>query len=130
MPSATAISLNDGQATPVAHSFVPAYVGSDKQVFEDRDVALTSAGRARLISSFSSANGSRKTNRISIRFDLPTEQTIDTVTSVAYTARFSCDIVIPEQATQAERDDLAAYIANALSATDIAGMIADLDPIY
>jgi len=130
MPTASAISINDGQGTPVSHQFDPQYVGSDNQVFVDKSVATTSAGRASIITSFSAANGSRKTNRISLRINLPIEQTIDSVTTVAYTLRYSGEVIVPEMATQAERDDLAAFVKNAWANTVLNALVSDLDPIY
>lgn len=129
MPSASTISLNDGQATPVSHDFTPNQISPNSSTFVDKD-STTSAGQKKLILTFSPASVSRQTTRVGVRFAMPIEQTVDGVTSVAYTARFNGDVVIPDQMTQAQRDDLAAFISNALAHTVVSGSISDLDPVY
>lgn len=129
MPTASAISIDDGQATPASHTFEPNQVSNGSATFVDRD-ATTSAGQKQIVLSFSPASAKRSTTRLSVRFNYPIEQVVDGVTRVAYTARFSSDIVIPDTMTQAERDNLAAFIKNALANTVINGMVSDLDPVY
>jgi hypothetical protein len=129
MPNASAISIDDGQATPVSHTFTPSVVTPSSSTFVDRDSA-TSAGSKRIHLGFSPQSAKRETDRLSVRIDVPYEQTVDGVTSVAYTARFSGDIVLPSQMTQAQRDDMAAFIQNAFGHSVIVGMVTDLDPVY
>ena len=129
MPTASAIVINDGQGTPAAHTFAPQLISPEKSTFVDRD-ADTSAGQKQLVLSFSPANASRSTNRIGVRLNMPIEQTIDGVVSVAYTARFDGSIVVPDQMTQAQRDDLGAYIQNALADAVINAYVTDLEPVY
>jgi hypothetical protein len=132
MPSASTISLNDGQATPVAHVFSPkVQVTPGSTILTNSDDNTTSAGDLRLHLGFSSANSKRKTNRVKYEFAYPVEATdADGITRVAYTGRFSIDVVIPEEMTQAERDDLAAYLKNAMSDSVLQGYVSDLDPMY
>lgn len=129
MPSATTISLNDGQATPVSHDFDPVSITPGNSLLVNRD-ASTSAGQMQLIVGLSPANSNRRTNRVTIRFNMPVEHTVDSVVKVAHTARFSADVVIPDEMNQASRDDLAAFIKNALSDTVVNAIISDLDPLY
>lgn len=129
MPSATTIALLDGAATPVSHDFEPLSVTPQNTVLVNRE-SQTSAGQLQLIVGLRPANGSRKTNRVNVRFNYPVEHLVDGVYEVAYTARFSGDVVIPEQMTQAERDDLGAYIKNALADAVVNGVVTDLDPMY
>lgn len=131
MPSASTLNINDGQATPVSHAFAPrSQVGPGNTVLVN-DEASTSAGQWKISLGFSSANGSRKTDRVKIGMSMPIEATdADGITRVAYTPRFSCDVVLPEEMTQAERDDLAAFAANVIADTVINAYISDLDPMY
>jgi hypothetical protein len=129
MPSATTIALYDGQGTPVSHDFEPVSVTPANSLLVNRD-ADTSAGQMQLIVGLSPANGSRKTNRVNLRFNMPIEHTVDGVVRVAYTARAICEFVLPEEMTQANRDDFAAYIKNATADAVISGVISDLDPLY
>jgi len=129
MPTASTIALLDGQATPVSHDFSPIRVGEASSLFSDK-TSTTSAGRPQIVLGFSASSAKRPTNRLNVRFNMPIEQTVDGVTSVAYTARFTSDIVIPDQMTQGQRDDFAAYIKNSFAHTVVASMIADIDPVY
>lgn len=129
MPSASNIVLADGQVTPVNHTFEPKRIAADTAVFSDRDAA-TSAGQKQLILGFSATSANRKTDRATMRISMPIEQVVDGVTVVAYTARISCDVVIPESMTQAQRDDLAAFFKNAAADAVVQGMITNLDPVY
>lgn len=123
------LSILDGQATPVAHSFAPERVAPDGSVFTER-TAASSAGYLRLGIKYSAASSQRATNRVDVSFTYPVLQTVNGVSSVAYTGRFAGYFVIPDTMTQAERWNLAAYVANALDATAIRAVVKDLDPLY
>lgn len=129
MPTATTITLSDGQAVPVAHDFNPISVSPALTVYHNTE-ADTSAGQMQLMLGLSFANSSRKTNRATVRFNLPVEHTVDGIVRVDHTARFSCEIVMPEQMTKASRDDLQAYISNIFQQGVVQGLIADLAPVY
>lgn len=129
MPSATNLSIYDGQSTPVAHDFAPLAVSPENTTWVNRD-SDTSAGNLQVIARFSPAKTGRPSNRINLRFNMPVEHTVDGVVKVAYTARLNADVVLPEEMTQAQRDDMAAYIKNMLADTVINGYISDLDPAY
>lgn len=129
MPSAATITLADGQVTPVNHNFEPISVTPERSVLVNRE-SSTSAGQMQLIVGLSPAKSGRKTNRVNVRFNLPVEHTVDGIVKVAYVARLTCDVVLPEEMTQAQRDDMAAYVKNALSNAVVNGIISDLDPLY
>jgi hypothetical protein len=129
MPAVSNIVLAD--ATPANHTFVPVSVTPDQAVWLDRD-GTTAAGSKELVAQYSRANGARKTDRVKIRLNIPYEATsTDTgKTYVAYTARFSCDIVLPDEMSATERGHVAALIKNALADSVLNGYISDLDPAY
>lgn len=129
MPTASSIVLNDGQGTPAAHTFEPQSVVPSRTVLVDRD-STTSAGQKQLILGLDPSKPGRSTSRVNIRFNYPVEHTVDGIVEVAYVARFSGDVVIPDQMTQAERDNLAAFLSNAFANSVVSGYVADLDPMY
>lgn len=131
MPSATSITLADGQATPVNHVFEPVSVVPGQALLVNRD-STTAAGQKELIVSYDRAKTGRKTDRIKLRLNIPIEATsTDTgQTYVAHTARFSCDVVLPDELTASERADVAAFVKNALADSVLNGYISDLDPMY
>jgi hypothetical protein len=127
MPTAADIIIND--ATPTPHTFAPQSVSPEKTILVDRDSA-TSAGFKSILASFSPARSSRPTNRVNLRFAMPTEHTVDGVVLVAYVARCNIDLVLPEEMTQTERDDFGAFVENLLADTVVQGYVTDLAPMH
>jgi len=124
-----ALTINDGQVTPVAKTFSPERVAPDNSVFAER-TAGSSAGFVRLGVGLSPATANRKTNRIDVTLTYPVLQTVNGVSVVAYTGLFKGYFVVPDVMTAAERANLAAYVANALDIASIRATIKDLDPLY
>lgn len=129
MPQASTIILADGQATPVNHNFVPLSVSPKQAIFTDRS-SVTSAGNNQLVLEFDPARAGRRTNHVRVRMSYPVEHVVDGVTKVAYTARFDGKVILPEELTSAQRDDVLAFIQNALAHTDVAGYVTSLEPVY
>lgn len=123
------ITIDNGEATPVAKSFSPEKVSPDQTTFTERS-ALSSAGFLRFSVGLSPANGGRKTNRVNIELSMPVLASAGGVSSVAYTGIFKGYFVIPDVMTSVERADLAAFVANALDNAQIRAVIKDLDPLY
>lgn len=128
MASTVTITLNDGQATPVAHDFVPGYRNGNTLTCINRD-ADTSAGNYKLVLGFSPASANRPTDRIGLRLNMPREHVVDSVTEVADIARFSCDIVIPDGFEDTDRADLYAFLKNLFAHASIQDYIENLDPM-
>lgn len=131
MPDITSITINDGESTPVGHVFAPVVNTPNQTVLVDRD-AGTSAGNKTMILGYSPANGARKTHRVSLRLNVPFE-VYDSNTgrlNVEYTARYSGDVVLPDQMTAQDRLNMAAYIANMINHSIIQGYITGPDPMY
>lgn len=98
MPSASAITLNDGTNDRI---FTPIGV-QDKALFECRD-SVTSAGFSSMILGLDRAKAGRATNKCNVRLNAPIETTADGVTTVRCTPRFIGDFVLPDDMTAAER---------------------------
>lgn len=123
------LSIDNGAETPVAKSFAPMAIAPAISVFTERSAAASS-GYVKLAVGLSPANGGRKTNRIDLSLDLPVVEVVSGVNQVTRTLRFKGYFVIPDDATAAERADLAAFVANALDNTQVRAVIKDLDPMY
>lgn len=129
MPAAAAITINDGQATPVAVTFSPESVTSDVATFADRTAGVA-VGFRRLSVSNKFAKGASKVNRAKFSVDYPVTALVNGVTTVAYTLRGTVDVILPDQATDTERKNLIAFLTNGLANTSIRGAVRDLDPLY
>ena len=129
MAQATAIILNDGQATPVAVTFNPESVTPGLSVFADRATGISQAFR-RLKISNAFVGGKSKVNRAKLSFEIPVTTIANGVTMTAYTLRANLDVILPDGATDAQRKDLYAFIRNGLANALITGAMRDLDPLY
>jgi hypothetical protein len=129
MTAAAAITINDGQATPVAVTFTPESVTSDVATFADRTAGVA-VGFRRLSISNKFAKGTSKVNRAKMTIEYPVTTLVNGVTQVAYTLRGSLDVILPDQATDAERKNLYAFISNGLANASVRGALRDLDPLY
>lgn len=119
MASAANIVLAD--STPANHTFEPVQVAPSLTIHSEHGVAATPPGELSFSTGLSLANSQRSTDRITIRFVYPVEQTVDGVVSVAYTMRANLDVIIPSQATNAQRNHLAAYVQNLTANSVIKG---------
>lgn len=129
MAQAAAVTINDGQATPVAVTFNPESVTSDVASFVDRASGVA-VGFRRLTVSSKFAKGSSKVNRAKFAVEYPVTVTVNGIQTVAYTLRGTVDVILPDQSTDAERKNLFAFVTNGLSNTLIRGAVRDLDPLW
>lgn len=136
MAAISDIILNDGQTTPVAHTFSPAKSNPDYSMFEDR-VGGIYIGYNRLHISLTRPKGESKVaNRnlkVAIVIETPVLETLGNSDSgltpaptVAYKGTVRCEIAIPERSTLAFRKDQRKFIANALASTAVIDAIENL----
>lgn len=131
MPAVNAVTINDGASSPVAQTFSPLSSNVNQTILVNR-VGNTAAGNRTLTLSYDAAKATRPTHRVNIRLSYPVE-VLDSNTGqykVTHVGRFSCDVVIPDQMTAAERKHMAAFLKNAVADSVISGYISDLDPMY
>lgn len=112
---ATAANIVLADSTPTNHTFVPIVAGPGLTIHEEQGLAQTPSGNLQLTSSLDVANSKRPTDRIKFQLVYPVEQTVDGVTSVAYTARAFVEAAVPVQMTVLQRTHLAALVASAAS---------------
>lgn len=129
MAQAAAITINDGQGTPVAVTFSPESISPQASIFTDRTSGVAVGFRRLAVSSkFASVKGG--VNRGKFTVEYPVTAVVNGVTTVAYTLRASVDVIIPDGASTTERNNLYAFLQNGLANTLVRGGLRDLDPIY
>lgn len=128
--------INDGQATPVAHTFNPAYQTAELVKWVDRSGQIVAAfpeislGRRY-------ANKQRAATKETLKVVVPVlENTSPSTTTgippaptVAYEILFNLEVVRPTRTDQAKMNDAFAFFANALSNALIKGELKDSDII-
>lgn len=129
MAQATPITINDGQVAPAAVTFNPESVTPGLSSFADRTSGVA-VGYRRLTVSNTFAKGKSVVNRAKLGIEYPVTSLVNGITTVAYTLRCNVDVILPEQATDAERKNLYAFVKNALAHALITGAMRDLDPLY
>jgi hypothetical protein len=132
MAAASSITINDGQTTPVAHTFVPARKNGQVVEYEERVTAANPAGFFTLAISQGDSKSASPVIRTRISVAVPVE-VLDSSTglySYPYTSRISIDVLLPKNATAAIRADVAAYAKNLLAHATIVSLLKDLDAPY
>lgn len=143
------ITINDGQATPVAHTYVP--IGDTNRdgvwVFEEQLSALPPIAWPRITLSLKrpgpskpGQNSSGRNARFTATLAVPTMETLGTSTiaginpqpTVAYVTRVGPDgaLLAPERSTMQERKNVRVLYANLLAHATVAGMIDSLSPLF
>lgn len=122
MAAQTTITINDGATTPVAHAFEPAGAfampdGRVRSRWIDRTGSALAIGRAELTESHApDANGAgnRKVREVLV---VPTVELVNGVNTVTRRATIVVEVTTDQGSTQAELDNLAAYVKNFTAST-------------
>lgn len=147
MPALAALTINDGQATPVAHIFSPVRL-DDKGVatFFDRSGGIA-IGFPRLTFSMREPNGNvqagsasdkRRNYKSILTIDVPTMESTSAATgtgiapapTVAHVHSARNEFLLPERGTAAERKNLFAYVTNSIGNATIAAALQNLEAFY
>lgn len=146
MPARSNITVNDGKATPVAHTFNPSGETSDLDMFEDR-VGGIPIGYPSIVFRFkaptrpskaSDASVASRVYKLGMDVALPTLESTSAATgtgippapTVAYVHRWKNEAIMPERGTLAERKDIYAFNQNLLAQAFVQSFFRDLDPIW
>lgn len=127
MPQAANIVINDGKATPVAHTFVPSKVSD--LVVTYNGPGSTLATREQIVVTRREATAA-VAGKVQIKLVQPIEQTVDGQVVLNYQDMCSLEFVVAPKSTNAIRKDLRTLAANLLQNAQIAAMIDDGDGVY
>lgn len=132
MPHITAaLSLLDGQATPVARSFVPRVMGVNESIFRyARTAGDTPDKTVNLKVNWSESSPKRPTTRQAIEIAYPVLRTVNGIITVVDTGRVQCLNIIPDSMTDLEIADMIYFAKNAqFNAAIYAGSV-QREPIW
>lgn len=146
MPAFAAMAVNDGQGTPVSHTFSPIDIDKNGVAIHMDQSGGIPIGYLKLGVSLrlpsSPTNGmqsdaNKRVIRVKLSCDVPVLETLASGASgytppptVAFVNRGTCEFIFPERSTLQNRKDVRAYIANALGLTYIKNVVEDLQAIY
>lgn len=133
------VVINDGQATPVSHTFAPVTIDAQGVAkWADRSGGI-SVGFPTLSYSLKSPTGSSKSYKMTAKVVLPVlEQTspstatgIQPAPTVAYNLIANVEMVLPERSTAQDRKNLLAYVKNYLAnAAVITAGVENYEAVY
>jgi hypothetical protein len=139
MTAIAALTLADGQATPVNHTFAPVNIdvnGVARWADRSSGIAL---GFPVISSSLRVPSKGSRNYKLTMKVALPVlEQTsASTATGIqpaptkAYDLLFNCEFVLPERSTLAQRNDILAYAKNLLAnAGVVTAAIQNFESVY
>lgn len=129
MPAIAALSINDGAATPVAHTFAPVTTNGATSKHADR-APLIPAGYLTIQQEVREAKAAGQAHRIIIGFSLPVLATVDG--SLTRVRLSSAQVVFnfAQDSTEQERKDALAYVTNYLSNATVKTSVQNIEPFY
>lgn len=129
MPAIAAMSINDGLATPVAHTFSPQTTSGSKAQWADRSPSIP-AGYRTISHELADPNGTRTVHKVTLGFMIPVVATVDGSDTVVRYNSAQVVLNVNPQSTLQERKDLLAYVANTLGNANVKTSVENLEPFY
>jgi len=129
MPAIAALSINDGQTTPVAHSFAPVTTDGSTAKWADRSPSIP-AGFRTISYEVAPPSGSRTTNKLQAGLMNPTVATVNSVDQVVRYSSAQVTLNIHPDSTLQERKDLLAFIVNFFSNATVKSSVENIEPFY
>lgn len=129
MPDIAALAIDDGQASPVEHTFSPVTTNGSAAKWADRSPSIPSGFRT-ISYEVAPPSGNRTTNKVQAGFLNPTVATVETVDKVVRFSSAQVTLNIHPDATLQERKDLLAYVVNFFSDADVKSSVYNIEPFY
>lgn len=129
MPAIAALTVNDGLASPVAHTFSPQSQTGQRATWADRSPTIP-AGYRTISHELAEPNGNRTVNKVTMGFMVPVVAAVDGSDTVVRYNSGQIVLNINPQSTLQERKDLLAYMANTLGLATVKTSVENLEPFY
>lgn len=129
MPAIASMSINDGQATPVAHTFAPVSTTGALANWADRSPGKP-AGFRTASHEVAGPSGPRITNKITMGFKFPVIETVNGVDTVTRYSSGQIILQLHPDSTLQERKDVLAYMTNFLSDASVKTSVENVEPFY
>lgn len=138
MTAIAALTLADGQATPVNHTFSPDGIDSNLVAKWSDRVGGIAIGFPVVTFSRRAPNKGSRNYKVTAKVVFPVLEVTSPSTSTgiqpaptkAYDLLASVDFVLPERSTQAQRKDLLAFLKNYLASAVITSAVNDFEAVY
>lgn len=137
MPAFLALTINDGQAAPVAHTFSQKTLIGTEASYSDRVGGITVGYPTILANSMPPTKTSRLA-KVRVKVVLPVMEVVNASTyngitpapTKAFDLTFDGIFFLPERCTLAQRKDILAYAKNLLSNALLTALVETQETIY
>lgn len=129
MPAIAALSINDGQATPAAHTFAVVGTTGQKAVWADKTGGIP-VGYVKLTQEVREAKSSTGAHSVIFGYELPTVSTVSGVNTRARVSSAQVRFNFAQDSTDQERKDLVAYVINSLSNASVRPSVYNIEGHY
>lgn len=138
MAALAPITINDGQTTPVSHSFVPVIVdAAGVAMYEDRILGI-SIGFPKITASVRRPVKGSANYRVVQKITVPVMEVTAPSTSTgiqpaptkAYDMRANVEFILPERCTLQDRKDLLAYVKNLLAHATTLSAVTNFEHVW
>lgn len=137
MGALAAINLNDGQGTPVAHTFTPSRIQDGVAILCDMSGGV-SLGYPKITHLVRMPNNGSRNWKVTAKVVLPvlevtspsTSSGIQPAPTLAYNLEAHVEIILPERSSVAERKDLNAFLKNYLAHAVMTAAVENFEALY
>lgn len=129
MPAIANLTINDGAATPVAHTFSVVGTTGAKATWADKSGGIPT-GFAKITNEVREAKSKDGAHSVIIGFELPVLATVNGVTTRARVSSAQVRFNYAQDSTDQERKDAVAYVVNALSNATVKAAAYNIEPHY
>lgn len=129
MPAIASLVINDGQTTPVAHTFAPVTTDGETAKWADRSPTIP-AGFKTLSIDVSPPTGSRTVYKHTTGLMDPTVATVNAVDQVVRYNSGQLVLNFHPESTVQERKNFLAYMVNAMNNASVKLSVENLEPFY
>lgn len=129
MPAIASLVINDGQTTPVAHTFAPVTTDGAEAKYADRAPALP-IGYLQISHEVRQPASSTAAYRVITGFNFPVLATINSVLTKVRNSSAQVVFNFAQDSTDQERKDALAYVSNFLANSTVKTSIQNVEPFY
>lgn len=129
MPAITALTINDGALTPVAHTFNPVTTNGSSAEFAERSASVPN-GYFKLTHEVRRPASAAAAHRVIMGFNMPTITSVSGVPTVVRNSSAKVEFNLSSLSSEQERKDLLAYITNVLSNAAVKTTVQNIEPFW
>lgn len=138
MSAIASMSINDGQATPVAHTFAPVNVNQDGVAFWADRASGIALGYGKISMSLREPTAQSRMYKLTAKIVTPVLEVTSPSTSTgiqpaptkAYDLTCNVDILLPERSSLTERKNLIAYVRGMLAHANVTNAVENFEAVF